>query len=194
MMGTSPQTSASEVMSVLLDLHPELGCCEAAVRRVRSDRDLRRMVAERMYQPTLERFDVDVDYDHSANRRLTPDTFRDIHPSISTDDFAVTSTGRRTIEMVEIFPHCTLTTNQHFRLLRMLGYRSPCLAETWAALRSVLRRRSYPLLSYCGSASIEDEAVVRAPAFLRMPTGLILSVAKRTTRWSDHRILAVAEA
>ncbi len=172
---------ASEVFLALLDIDPDLGCCPDVFFRVRNEPAVRRAILEQTIKPIIRRHIVTVNYDN-PNHQLIDGSER----------FVVCRTGQQTVVIDEIDPDVTMSTAKRLELIRRLGYRPACLAETRDTFAAIASGRPDFIMSYCGP-TFSQEGEHRTPALIATPQGVMPIMTRLRDRW-DHSMLAVALA
>lgn len=191
---SATESVVSDLVLALLLADPELGCCPATFQSVRRSLPVRRAIVDERIKPQLVRHRLVVDYDDPTHRQLNPTEHHHVHAALSPDHFPLSRSGQHEVEVVEIFADHSLSTAAQQKLVQLLGYRPPCLAEARAMLDTVLRQTVYPVMAHCGRPlKLEPEQPAVVPTLQQVSVGRILQLIPLNSRWSqEYRLLAVS--
>jgi hypothetical protein len=196
MLGENQITGTeTDLVLALLEADPDLGCHPEHLHAVRWSLPVRRAIAEQTLKPSLHRHRFVVDYDNPAYHDLGAEDHDFVHDALTPEHFPVTRTGCHQVTLVEIFADCSLNVASQRRLIKALGFRRPCLAETRAALNTMFREVAYPIMSLCGRPFSLNPEEQLLPSLHCINAKRILHACRSHYRWSqEYRLLAVAES
>ncbi len=193
------QETPGDIVLALLQVDPNLGCCEVAMRHAREDLTIRHTLASRLLRPEIRRHRVTVDYRPEAVRRikeaLRPLIAKATHSGLTEESFRVTRTGRADVFVDEVFIGRPLRTGQKLAFIRALKRRPLCVIESVTTFDEVLCGVPYPIMALCSPTFETIGSFEAMPALLQTPVERIPSACRPETLWSqEYRILMAADA